>query len=83
MDRLERRTVTRKSILLAITLSICTLASGVRGAALSLAPTASDVTPGSTISLDLVVSGLADMGAPSLSAFDLILTFEPANLAFI
>lgn len=83
MDRLERRTVTRKSILLAITLSLCTLASGVRGATLSLAPTASDVTPGSTISLDLVVSGLADMGAPSLSAFDLILTFEPANLAFI
>ena len=49
---------------------------------ISLIPSAADVRPGDTVSLDLVIAGLVDGAAPSLGDFDIDLSFDPAALGF-
>jgi hypothetical protein len=49
---------------------------------LSLEPSSQDVGLGGTASVDLVISGMGDTGAPSLGAFLTEITFDPAILAF-
>lgn len=45
-------------------------------------PTAQSTTVGSSVDVALVISGLTDGAAPSLSTFDLDLSFDPAILGF-
>lgn len=47
---------------------------------IQLVPSSSTVTIGSTLNLDLLISGLGDQSAPSLSVFDLDLHFDPVLL---
>lgn len=56
-------------------------ATAVGAASLSFAPGSQSVSPGSTASVDLVISGLADSGAPSLGAFDLVVSFDASLLS--
>ena len=44
---------------------------------LSVVPTSSSVAVGATVGVDVVASGLGDGAAPSLSSFDVDLTFDP------
>ena len=45
-------------------------------------PLSQTVSVGSTVTVDLVVSGLADNAAPSLGTFDLNVNFDPSILTF-
>jgi hypothetical protein len=49
---------------------------------LGFAPLSQDVLLGNTANVKLVISGLGDMTAPSLSTFDLDVTFNPSILSF-
>ncbi len=51
-------------------------------ALLSLEPDASSASPGDTVAIDLVVSGLGDFTAPALGAFSAEIAFDPAAIAF-
>ena len=48
---------------------------------LSVVPNTQSVNPGDVISTDILISNLAPGGAPSLSVFDIDLTFNPGILA--
>lgn len=60
---------------------LATLVPGAQAATLSLLPTSTTVTAGSTFSIDVAISGLGVAGAPSLSAFDLEVLFDPTILS--
>lgn len=50
---------------------------------LSVTPSATNVQVGDTFSVDLVVSGLGDLTAPSLGAYDVDLGFDAGVLSFV
>jgi hypothetical protein len=57
-------------------------AAGASAASLSLVPSVTGPQVGSLFAVDLVVSGLGVGVAPSLGAFDVTITFDPAVLSF-
>jgi PEP-CTERM motif len=60
------------------------LLTGLAGAiTLQIDPSNQDVTTGSTVNAELVVSGLGSAAAPSLSTFDLDVTFDDSILSFL
>lgn len=78
----------KKGLLLSIALAGLLLFSTTTSQAGILLPTigfdpASQVVPvGDTVDVDLFISGLGDYAAPSLSTFDLDITYDPTILAF-
>jgi hypothetical protein len=58
------------------------LTIGAQAATLSVVPTASAVTVGSSFSVTINISDLIDAGAPSLGAFDLDINFNSALLSY-
>lgn len=64
-------------------LLLALLCGHAHAASLSLVPGAVTTTPGGTFSINLVVTGLGDGGAPSLGAFDLDIGFNPADLSLV
>jgi hypothetical protein len=58
------------------------LLAGTTAHAISLgfSPASQAVPGGSSVAVDLVISGLGNFAAPSLSAFDLIIKYEPTIL---
>lgn len=56
--------------------------SSVQAIMLNVAPATQDAVLGSTLSVQLNISGLGDATADSLGAFDLDFTYDPALLAF-
>lgn len=73
----------RKPIL-ALLLGLCCFSGHTAAQAISLdlIPASQSVVQGHAVAVTLVISGLGDLVAPSLSAFDVDLTFNPAILAF-
>jgi hypothetical protein len=55
--------------------------SPVRAAMISVSPVSQNATEGTPVTIDVVISDMVD-GAPSLGAFDLDVTFDPAILRF-
>ena len=74
---MKRNTVLLTGLLLAGFSSLAKAAS----IDLAVSPSSSTLTVGSTTTVDLTISGLGAMSAPSLSAFDLDLQFDPAVLS--
>ncbi len=68
--------------ILATVAGLCLFAAAPRVAAVTVAlqPTAQTINPGAHVFLDLVISGLGANSAPSLGAFTLELTYNPAIL---
>lgn len=58
------------------------LAANASALTLSIEPVAVSAVPGTTVTLNLVISGLGDMIAPSLGAFDIDLAFDSSLLTF-
>jgi hypothetical protein len=54
--------------------------TGAHAVTLSLAPAATTVTEGASFSIEIVVSDLGDLSAPSLSGFDLEIGYDPMFL---
>lgn len=52
-------------------------------ATLNLAPASQMVNLGDTVTLEVVIDGLTEGAAPSLGAYDLAVTFDPAILDFL
>lgn len=50
-------------------------------ATLEVVPSNTSPGPGESLTVDVVISGLGNLAPPSLGAFDLVLTFDPAVLA--
>lgn len=73
----------KKALAAIFWVGLSTLASAPSAAiTLSFNPVAQDVAVGSFTDVALVISGLADGAAPSLSTFDVDVGFDPAILAF-
>lgn len=53
------------------------------GATLTIVPATHSAPSGTTAAVDLVISGLGAGTAPSLAAFDVDVTFDPAVLSFV
>jgi hypothetical protein len=49
---------------------------------LTLSPSSQTIHPGQSATVDLVISGLTSGGPPSLGAFSLYITYDPAVLSF-
>jgi len=62
--------------------AVVTLAPNARAVTLSLDPSMQTVMLSDMVSLDLNISGLGAGSAPSLGAFDVDISFDPAVLAF-
>lgn len=58
------------------------LASPAAGVTIAVVPQAAEVIVGSSLEVDLTISGLGGPGAPSLGVFDLDLAFDPALFSF-
>ena len=56
------------------------IAQSPHAATLSLDPITQNATVGSPINVSLIITGLSDNAAPSLSTFDLDISFDPAIL---
>lgn len=54
----------------------------VQAASLALIPAVQSVEVGNAVEIEVVISGLGDVSAPSLSTFDLDVNFDPSILAF-
>lgn len=52
-------------------------------ASIALSPSGQTVTPGASVDVDIVISGLGANVAPTLSAFDLDVSFDPSVLSFV
>jgi len=73
----------KKALAVILWIGLSTLASAPSKAiTLSFNPLAQDVAVGSSTNVALVISGLADGAAPSLSTFDIDVGFDPSILAF-
>ncbi len=59
-----------------------TVAAEGRAVVLSLESSRFTVNPGDSVTLDLTVSGLGNLTAPSLGAFDIDIGYDPAKLSF-
>lgn len=65
--------------------AMCTLLWGTAGhaqATVGFDPIAQTVASGATVDVGVVISGLTDGDAPSLSTFDLDISFDPSVLSF-
>lgn len=72
----------RALAVLLLTAPVFTPAAHAGGVVLELVPSAPMVEPGSPVDIDVVISGLADMAAPALRTYDLVLTYDPAVFTF-
>ena len=66
---------------LGVAFSSVLVASPALAISISVLPAAQSAGVGDSVSVDLVISGLEDGGAPSVGAFDLDVTFDPLILA--
>ena len=73
------KSVRRQASLVALMLALSV--TPARGIAIDFVPTQQSVGLGEPVVVDIVVSGLGDFAAPSLSAFDLDVIFDPGVLA--
>ena len=73
-----------KSKIQTLTLGLLAICFALPAAAITIgfSPSSQSVSPGSITTVDLVASGLVDSAAPSLGAFDLDVSFNPAVLSF-
>lgn len=67
---------------LAVVLGMGLAAAPAGAVSISLAPAAVAPLPGDSFAIELTVAGLGDGSAPSLGAFDVTLSFDPAAVAF-
>jgi len=70
----------QRTLLLAV--AVVSLSAPAHGAMVGLVPSAPSVLPGATFSLDVVVSDLGELTAPSLGAYDFEVQFDPSLVAF-
>jgi len=61
---------------------VCLTASQLAAAQLNLEPPARVTTVGSQVKLTIWISGLGDLMAPSLGAYDFTLNYDPATLRY-
>lgn len=57
-------------------------AQAARAVTIDVVPSAATVPPGSSLTIDVVVSGLGNFASPSVGGFDLDLTFDDSLFAF-
>lgn len=72
----------RKALFFLFTLGLFVLLHGsfAHAISLSIVPSPQSVGVGGSVSVDLTISGLGNFASPSLSTFDLDVTFNPAIL---
>jgi hypothetical protein len=80
----KRRIVMRKSTRIALVFGgLLLIAQGSAWAiAIDVVPQMQEVTAGSSVNVDIAISGLGDMVAPSVSAYDIDIFFDPSILSF-
>ena len=64
-----------------LTLGLLSASTAAQAITLSFDPASSEVSVGSSVSVNLVVSDLADSAAPSLGTYDLDVLFDPARFS--
>ena len=52
-------------------------------AAVEVIPSATQIAPGGTVDISVVISGLPNLASPALGGYDIALTFDPGVLAFV
>lgn len=74
--------MTKTRILTTISLLLFLAASTSANITLTIEPAAQSVPLGNTVDVAVNISGLPEMAAPSLGAYDLDVTFDPSILSF-
>jgi hypothetical protein len=69
------------NIALAMGLALVLTSTAVQAVELGFVPPAQEVPVGTSVSVDVVISGLGDFTSPSLGAFDLDIAFDPSILS--
>lgn len=72
----------RLMVLIVASLMLVFLGTSAHAISIGFDPVSQVVQVGTPASVDLVISGLGDYTAPSLSAFDLDISYDPTILAF-
>lgn len=80
-----RRLLAFPAICLALVLGMLVFSPGHSYAlSIGFAPSDQTVAPGSSVGVDLIISGVEDLfGTPSIGTFDLFISYDPSILGFV